>query len=220
MSPTNTSKNKLIMGLAIVLSLILGIWLSQYLNHYLNDERIPPDSDATVLPKARALQDFQLIDQDGKPFTLQQLKGQWSFLFFGFTRCPDVCPTTLHAMKQVWEHLPTKAGETGHPKLFFVSVDPDRDNLEMLKPFATFYHPEFIGVTGKIDQIDNLTRQLNILYGYDDKSDGSDSDYTVNHSAQVLLVDPQGRWRAVFSPPHEPTGIAKNFQQIREFYGD
>lgn len=221
MTSEKRSVTKLILPISIgIASLLLGVWLSQQLLINSNDTKIPKNLDATVLPNARALGGFTLSDHDNQPFTSEQLKGQWSYLFFGFTNCPDVCPTTLKIMQSVWKTLPTKPGQEGHPKLFFVSVDPDRDKLETLKQYTEYFHPEFKGVTGKADEIDKLTRQIGILYGFDDKTDGADTEYVVNHSSQLILVDPKGRMRAVISPPHIATTIAANFQTIRTFYGN
>ena len=215
------SAQKIILTISIgALSLVVGLWLSQQMLMNNNDTRIPKNLDATVLPNARPLVSFKLIDQDNKTFSPAQLKGQWSFLFFGFTNCPDVCPTTLKVMQSVWKTLPTKMGEEGHPKLIFVSVDPDRDKPETLKKYVQFFNPEFNAVTGKLDELDKLTNQIGILYGYDEKEDGNDQEYIVNHSAQLILVDPKGRMRAVISPPHIAKTIAANFQTIRTFYGD
>lgn len=203
-----------------ILSLIIGLWLSQKMLINNNDTRVPANLDATVLPHARPLMAFNLSDQNSDSFSAKQLQGQWSFLFFGFTNCPDVCPATLKVMQTVWKTLPTKAGEQGHPKLYFVSVDPDRDKPETLKQYVHFFNPEFNAVTGKLDELDKLTNQIGILYGYDEKDNNDDMDYTVNHSAQLILVDPKGRMRAVISPPHIAKTIAANFQTIRLFYGD
>jgi len=202
------------------ISLVIGVWLSQQILMNTNDTRIPKNLDATVLPNARPLIGFNLYDHNEEAFSPAQLKGQWSFLFFGFTNCPDVCPTTLKAMQAIWKTLPTKQGEPGHPKLFFISVDPDRDKTKMLKQYVQYFNPEFIGVTGKLDELDKLTRQIGILYGYDEKEGSHDQEYIVNHSAQVILVDPKGRMRAVISPPHIAKVMAANFQTIRTFYGD
>ncbi len=203
-----------------VLSVVAGLWLSQQMLVNDNDNRIPKNLDATVLPNPRLLTGFSLLDHNGKTFGPAQLKGQWSFLFFGYTNCPDVCPTTLKVMQSVWKTLPTKMGDLGHPKLYLVSVDPDRDKPEILKKYVQYFNPEFNGVTGKLDELDKLTNQIGILYGYDQKDDDNDLEYTVNHSAQLILVDPKGRMRAVISPPHVAKTIAANFQTIRTFYGD
>lgn len=208
-----------IISLAI-LSLVIGLQLSQTLFKDSNDHKVPPNLDFTVLPDARELKDFNLADHDKQPFTPEQLKGHWSFMFFGFTNCPDICPTALKVMQGVWNNLPTKQGENGHPKLFFITVDPDRDKPEILKQYVKYFHPEFNAVAGKLDELDKLTNQIGILYGYDEKDDEKDIEYTVNHSAQIILVDPRGRMRAVISPPHDPDTISSNFQKVRIFYGD
>jgi len=220
-SEKNKSIKNLVLPISIAaISLIAGLWLSQQMLMNNNDTRVPKNLDATVLPNARALVGFSLFDQNKQVFSPAQLKGHWSFLFFGFTNCPDVCPTTLKVMQAVWKTLPTKVGETGHPKLFFVSVDPERDKAETLKQYVQYFNPEFNAVTGKLDELDKLTRQIGILYGYDEKDGDNDKEYIVNHSAQLILVDPKGRMRAVISPPHIAKIIAANFQTIRTFYGD
>ena len=220
MSPKKTMKNFILPISIGVLSLIIGLWLSQQMLINNNDNKIPKNLDATVLPNARPLVGFNLIEQNGQVFSPEQLKGHWSFLFFGFTNCPDVCPTTLKVMQSVWKTLPTKMGDIGHPKLYFVSVDPDRDKPETLKQYVQYFNSEFNGVTGKLDELDKLTSQIGILYGYDEKDGDNDPEYIVNHSAQLILVDPKGRMRAVISPPHVAKTIAANFQTIRLFYGD
>ena len=197
-----------------VASLAVGIWLSQ---SYFN-KALPQGLEATVLETPRAIRPFKLINHHNQPFTEQSLKGQWSFMFFGFTNCPDICPSTLTVMKSVWQKLAMEKSDPNYPRLFFVSVDPDRDKIENLKKYVTYFEPSFVGVTGSLDEIDNLTGQLGILYGYDDKNSDNEN-YSVNHSAQLLLIDPQGRMRAVISPPHDSTTIAKNYQIITQYYG-
>lgn len=218
--PGLSSKQIIIMMVIGISSLAMGIWMSQKIQVADNDHQIPSGLDATVLPNARILNDFTLSDDDHQKFTPASLRGHWSFLFFGYTNCPDVCPITLKVMQQVWKALPTKINTKGHPRLYFISVDPDRDSLEILKKYVDFFNPEFTGVTGKLDEIDKLTKQIGILYGYEDKESDKNNSYTVNHSAQIILLDPQARMRAVFSPPHEAKTIAANFQTIRLFYGD
>lgn len=216
----NSIKNLILPVSVGIISLAVGLWLSQQILMSNNDTKVPKNLDATVLPNARPLIGFNLIDQNKQTFSPAQLKGQWSFLFFGFTNCPDVCPTTLKVMQAVWKTLPTKPGEAGHPKLYFISVDPDRDKPETLKHYVQYFNPEFNAATGKLDELDKLTNQIGILYGYDEKEDNNDQEYIVNHSAQLILVDPKGRMRAVISPPHIAKTIAANFQTIRLFYGD
>lgn len=215
-----SAKNVILFIVIGAISLVAGLWLSQQLLMNNNDNKVPKNLDATVLPNARPLIDFSLRDHNSEEFTPAQLKGHWSFLFFGFTNCPDVCPTTLKVMQSVWKTLPTKSGDLGHPKLYFVSVDPERDSSATLKQYVQFFNPEFIGVSGKLNELDKLVNQIGILYGYDEKDSKDDKEYIVNHSSQLILVDPKGRMRAVISPPHIAKTITANFQTIRTFYGD
>lgn len=215
-----THKTKFPLPVLIILvtaiSISIGVILNQGYLTASRDTQTPTGLEATVLPKARAIHGFTLIDHNGKAFTSENLKGRWSFTFFGFTHCPDVCPTALKIMQGVWKKLPQ---DKNKPNMLFFSVDPDRDPPEVLKQYVTYYHPDFMGITGTIDQIDIITNQLGILYGYDDKDEKS-KEYTVNHSAQVLLLDPQGRMRAVFSPPYDAGSIAHALDVIRNFYGE
>lgn len=213
-TPQKKSSTLLLVVIVAALSIATGVIINQNLLGKSRDTQIPPDLEATVLPQARPILGFKLEDHNKQPFTAESLKGKWHFLFFGFTNCPDICPTTLKIMQGVWKKLP---GDKAKPGMLFFSVDPDRDPPEILKSYVTYYHPDFTGITGELDQIDIITNQLGILYGYDDKKDGSE-DYTVNHSAQILLTDPQGRMRAVFSPPYDAESISNAFNVIRDFY--
>ncbi|MCG6886737.1 MAG: SCO family protein [Proteobacteria bacterium] len=214
--PIRTTLLLMIIALA---SLAGGYWLSQYLQTTGSGGRIPEGLEATVLDPPRSLTPFTLQDHNGKPFTEQSLLGHWSFLFFGYTHCPDVCPIVLQVMQVAWQQIPHAKDDPAAPRLYFISVDPDRDTPALLKQYVQYFDPAFIGVTGQADEIDKLTNRIGVLYGFEDKQPGSE-DYQVNHSAQIILIDPQGRMRAVISPPHDPATIARNFTTIRDFYGD
>jgi len=216
-NPTPPARSALLLIAIALLSLLGGYWVSQYLQRTGN--RMPEGLEATVLDPPRSLTPFTLQDHDRKPFTEQSLHGHWSFLFFGYTHCPDVCPVTLQVMQSAWKRIPRAPDDPAAPRLYFVSVDPDRDTPELLKPYVQYFDPSFIGVTGEADEIDKLTNRIGVLYGFEDKKAGTE-DYLVNHSAQIILIDPQGNLRAVFSPPHDPAGIARGFNTIRDFYGD
>lgn len=215
--PPQPARSALLLIAIALASLIGGYLISQSLQQ--TGSRIPEELEATVLDPPRALTPFTLQDHDRKPFTEQSLRGHWSFLFFGYTHCPDVCPVTLQVMQTAWKRIPRAPDDPAAPRLYFVSVDPDRDTPELLKPYVQYFDPAFIGVTGQADEIDKLTNRIGVLYGFEDKQPGSE-DYQVNHSAQLILIDPQGNMRAVFSPPHDPAGIARSFNAIRDFYGD
>lgn len=204
----------ILIGLALMVG---GVFAARFLlTPHTPDSSQPADIQGTYLQDAKPITGFHLLDYNHKPFDASRFKGKWTFLFFGYTNCPDVCPTTLLMLKSVWAKLPTAAKAAPQPQIVFVSVDPDRDTLDKLKSYVTYYQPDFLGVTGQADQIDKLTNQVGVLYGFDDDPDGKG--YTVKHSAQIILVDPTGKMRAVFSPPHKVDAIVNSFVRIRNFY--
>lgn len=220
--PTKTPNLPLILLGAGIIAMILGFVLWGLVKPYLEQSRetgesqLPREIASAYIPKGRPLAGIRLTDHNNQPFTEERFKGKWSFMFFGYTHCPDVCPTSLLVMKAVWSKLPASARQAPEPQMLFVSVDPDRDTPEILKSYTTYYHPEFLGVTAKHKFLDILTTQVGALYGYEDGE--TEGDYTVNHSAQVVLIDPQGNFRAVFSPPLIVDNIIKTFTAIREYH--
>jgi protein SCO1/2 len=149
-------------------------------------------------------------------FTNADLKGHWSFIFFGYTQCPDICPTMLNVMKDVKAALAIKdAGVTAPAfQLIFVSVDPHRDTRELLDAYMAAFDPSFIGLRGDDVALISLTSKLGVFY---QRNDGTDTQrYTVDHSAAVYLIDPRGQLRAVFSPPQEAPKLAADFRRITE----
>jgi len=179
----------------------------------------PPEpprlTGATLLPSARTLTPFTLVDHHNAPFTQDALRGQWSFVFFGYTHCPDVCSNALGILKRV-ETLLEADGETVLPRVLFVGIDPPRDTPETLARFVSGFHPSFVGVTGEKEELKRLTRQLGILY---ERSTGDiDENYQVDHSAAIILINPEGRYQALFSMPQDPEKMVTDFNAIRRWY--
>ncbi len=179
----------------------------------------PPQELMGVLrPEPRPLQQFELTDQRKAPFNRERLLGKWTFLFFGYTWCPDICPTTLYALTQADRLLEKEAPELAEDsQVVFVSVDPERDTPEKLAAYMNYYNPEFLGVTGSKAQIDNLAGQCGA--GYVKEPETAPGMYLVSHTSAIFLVDPEARLVATFSQPHVPANIVSLYRQIREFYG-
>jgi len=198
--------------LIVIVPVSLGILFSQYLHQ---GKGTLEGVTATILPEARALPEFLLEDHRGKAFTNESLRGQWSFVFFGYTHCPDVCPTTLALLNQVDKLLKNEKGIV-LPKTFFISVDPERDSVEHLAEYVPYFNPEFIGVRGSLQQLQALTAPLGIAFGQDGNEEGDveSDDYEVFHSSRILLVDPKARLKALFSPPHDVNQIVSDFIKI------
>jgi protein SCO1/2 len=173
-----------------------------------------PLASLIVLPEPREISDFSLTDQSGRPFTQQNFRGAWTLVFFGFTHCPDVCPSTLYDLQQVNQKLDEGGlvGATPH-RVLFVSVDPERDTPGRLREYLEFFDPSFIGVTGNHAALEPFSRQMSIAYRIEDHEPGT-AVYNVDHSASILLVAPSGRLYGVFPAPHDAAMIAQDMASV------
>jgi len=186
----------------------------------LHDSRAPSLDRPTppgLLSDRRPLTPFQLVDQNSQPFDLDRLRGRWTFLFFGYTHCPDICPATLSLMGTVSK----LAREAGVPpqevQIVFVTVDPARDTPTRLAEYVGYFGRDFLALSGPLQDLNRLTRQLGILH-YRAEPDAR-GDYLVDHTAGVLLIDPKARWAGLFGPPHEARDITDRFLRIRAHPG-
>jgi len=155
-----------------------------------------------VLPEAKIVGDFILQDETGKNFSLAHFKGNWSLLFFGFTHCPDICPNTLYQLQQVRAELASQMPESALPVIYLVSVDPERDTPARLAEYLRFFDPAFKGLSGDDRQLRALTMQLGIAYHVAEPEAGSD-EYAVDHSASLILLNPQAQMFGVFPAPQQ-----------------
>ena len=175
----------------------------------------PPEAlQNLLLPEPRPLKPFSLTGHNGQPLGLEQLKGQWTLVFFGYTHCPDICPTTLGMLKGVAMKLEA-APLAGRTQFLFVSVDPKRDTIPHLADYITYFHKDFVAATGERKEIDGFARQLAAIYMFE--GDTKSDDYIVNHSASVALLDPQGRWVARINPPHTVKQFHADYLQLRDY---
>lgn len=163
----------------------------------------------TLLEPPRPLPALSLVDQSEQPFTLERLRNRWTFLFFGFTNCPDVCPATMGVLKQLEASLQDLPANE-RPQVVLVSVDPERDTPQQLASYVRFFSPSFTGVTGTQEALDSFTRALGVPVAIS-KRDGN---YSVDHSAAIFLIDPGTNLRALFSTPHEPARIGADYRRI------
>ena len=157
---------------------------------------------------------FSLTDADGKAYTEDRLRGRWTFLFFGFTHCPDVCPGTLAVLKQVTGRLQDHPAFREQGQVLFVSVDPARDTPAVLGPYVRYFDPGFQAATAAEDALSGLTRQLGVIFA---KVPGTGEDYAMDHSASIFIVDPQLRVLSAIGLPHDAARIAERFRAIAAF---
>jgi len=202
----------------VVVAFAVGSWLGARRQEPAPLMRTMQDSVITVLGSSAPLRPFTLTDHKGQVFDLESLKGKWTFIFFGYTHCPDVCPTTLDILRRFYEHIEKQPGGTADVQIVFLSVDPKRDSISRLAKYITHFQKDFIGVTGKKDQIDNLSQQVGAMYKIQAKA--GEKNYPVSHTSALFLMDPQARHYAIFSPPHDVEAISKRFDVVRSLEKD
>lgn len=176
--------------------------------------QLPPPVQGMMWPNPKSLQAFSTVDQNSRVFGLENLRGKWSFLFFGYTHCPDICPITLTILDRVYDQLKSRQQQS-EVQIIFVSVDPQRDSSEKLKSYVAYFNEEFLGLGGNLEQIQGLTGQMGVAFFHDQPT--AAGEYMVDHSASIFLIDPQGRLIAVMSAPHQAEDILSRFLAIRYF---
>lgn len=187
--------------------------LAGYLNLKHRPSAAPagPTTTIVLLRPGRPLPAFTLQLDDGKPFARDALAGHWSLLYFGYTHCTDICPATLAdltKMAAALKGLPSAQ----RPQVYFISVDPKRDSLTALHDYVKYFDVDFSAATGSVDQLRILAKALGADFSYNppDQSTG----YTVNHSNSIMVVDPQVREVALYTPPLIAARMADDYRFI------
>jgi len=187
MAPRN-----IIVGLALAATLAAGVFVA------LRMQTPAAPEFALVLPAPNKVPEFNLVDQRSSPVNQSVFEGQWDLVFFGFTHCPDICPTTLQVLSAARAALAEK-GQLPLPRIVLVSVDPERDTPEILGQYVDYFGEGNLGITGTLEEVTKLTTGLGIYF---EKQPSDGDDYAVDHSAAVLVIDPDGGFHALFSGPH------------------
>lgn len=227
----SSPRSKLIAGFVlanIILALVAGVvWIKK--------PDPPPQIQGVLLNQSRALGEFSLLDQNSKPFTNEDLAGRWHLVTYGFTTCPDVCPTTLSTLAQVARRLdsnPMKNSGKNDLRILFYSVDHRRDTVEQLANYVPFFHEQFIGLT-HLDNSDNphlpFEQGLGIfarLIPSDEQIDGEYTNaYEVSHGVTLFLLNPRGELQAILEPGEDEHGsqvfdgetVFQDYLKVREY---
>lgn len=215
-SNESTSYRNIILMVIAVIALVAGVWLARQQNNATPKQ--PPElKTGTFISKPRPTAPFQLEDYNQKPFTLKQLQGKWSFVFFGYTNCPDVCPATMIQFQLMAKKLADKPKYLAKTQFVFISVDPERDNPKYLKTYVQFYNKDFIGVTGKPDELLKLSRQFGVIYMKIPQKDDP-KNYLIDHSAAIILLNPEGNLVSIFSAPHKAADMADDLVTLQDYF--
>ena len=195
----------MIRWLEIALAGMLAYAVSVSASGAAQDPRVQIVADPAIIA------DFELTDQDGRPFRLAQLRGREALFFFGFTHCPDICPTAMFEMKLVSEAL-EKSGQKA-PVVVLVSVDGERDTPDVMKKYLAAFPESFIGLTGDPKSVRKIAAEFKAVFFKGLPYDNA-GNYQVEHMSLIYLVDPDGRLRASFlDAPIE--SMADSIRQLR-----
>lgn len=174
-----------------------------------------PEIAGIYLPQARKdIQPFHLVTTNNRTFTEQDLKGHWTMMFFGFTNCGMVCPTTMAAINSMYQQLQSGLPEQALPVVVMVTVDPERDTLERLGEYVSSFNRHFIGARADIAETVALEKQLHVAAAKIQSDAGGPSHYTIDHSSDILLFNPAGELQAYLSWPHDALRMTKDYHAI------
>ena len=195
----------------IAILLIVGlVWLNA------RAPSAPPIlTNVTLLPEPRDLSTFALTDEQGQNFSEVNFQGDWSLLFFGFTNCPDVCPIEMAQLAQMQRLLESDESSDILPQVYLVSVDPERDDAATLNQYVKAFHVDFRGLTGEVEQMQVLTDQLGIPHFKVPLDD--EGNYAVEHSAAIIVLNPEGQYQGVINGSHDASTLASDFMLIRDY---
>jgi protein SCO1 len=184
-----------------------GMWLG---GHFFLAPPSAKFENAVLYPQPHTVPEFHLTQGGGQPLSLADWRGHWSVVYFGYSNCPDVCPTTLATFKQTWKDLGQR-NLAAHVRFDFISVDPERDTPEHLRQYVAFFSPDFIAATGSDQELTLLTRALGLIYS---RTTAANGNIEVDHSGSAVIIDPQGRLIGMFRPPFQARALGADLAAL------
>lgn len=181
-------------------------------NEPLESTQSTPLISGTLIPDPRPLTPFRLTDHNGDEFSQESIKGSWHLLSFGYTHCPDICPTTLAMLARLADRM-RQESLNAEIKTAFITIDPERDTQTVLASYVPYFDSAFLGVTGDRQALDKLTGQLGVLYARVD-TEQSGMGYLMDHSTSIILTNPAGEFQALFGAPHEVEAMAQDLIRL------
>lgn len=192
-----------------VIALVIGAIVNKVTRPVALDREQLSQSGIFLFDSPRSLPEVEMLSAAGGSWGKQDLVGQWDLLFFGYTFCPDICPTTMAELKQLVDSLPEASAE--QLEVTMVSVDPNRDTPEQMQQYLGFFKAGFHGATGNPEELAKLARALSIAYI---EPDTSSENYLVDHSGQVVIVNPEGQYVGFLRPPLKPQELSQWLPRI------
>lgn len=209
MSYSNKGRTLILSVVGVLIAVVVGVLVGSYLTGDNDPSQAIREAGIITLPKSRELPALQLASTTGEQVQTQALTDKWSLVFFGYTFCPDICPTTLAELRQLKKLLPEEVQE--NLQVLMVSVDPNRDTTEQLQLYLHYFDPEFIGLTGELSDIQTLSNALSIPFI---PGDTSKPRYTVDHSGNLAIISPDGRQYGFIRAPLDVKKIAEQLPNV------
>ena len=203
------SMNKRMLMISLIVTVVLvtsSIFLSGGIN------TLPDLVRSVAVSPTKPVQSVNLVDHHNKVVNVERLKNYWTFVFFGYTNCPDVCPATIAQLKLIKKGIRENTPYANNTQFFFVSVDPQRDTIDHLSKYMAYFDSAFVGMTGNKKAIADFEQQLGSYHRLGKK--GAHGDYIVQHSAEIYLIDTDAMLVAKFQPPMDTAEIVRQFSEF------
>lgn len=199
----------------VALVALIGVIVAGFI-HSITQPRVMSPSElklngAFMFETPRDFGSVSLLDHHGDAFTEKNMEGVWTLVFFGFTYCPDICPTTMAELNRFMQKL-DGLPEQDDTRVVMVSVDPARDTVEQLARYVPFFNPDFVGVTGEFMELHKFATALNTPFR---KVPGQGADYLIDHSANVVLINPMGDYHGFFKAPLDLAKLKVTYRSVR-----
>ena len=203
---------------AAIIAMSAGLWLANSTSISSTSALQPAHIKGAIYPTAKTIQPFKLIDHKAAEFSNKDLHDHWSIIFVGYTHCPDICPTTLNLMSDMHRELSQQNIQA--PNIIFLTIDPERDTAEIMNAYVEYFNSEFIGLTGSLQVIENLTRDLNAVYRKAPGLNGkiTKDDYLMDHSSALMLMNPEGKLQAILTAPHTVENLIDSIVKSQSYY--
>ena len=203
------SVQKTVVILVAVIALVVGVLVYKTTREPALDRDMLSRSGIFLFDTPRSLPDVELTSAAGEAWTQENLAGQWDLLFFGYTYCPDICPTTMAELREIENSLPEDQAD--QLQITMISVDPNRDTPARMHEYLAFFSEDFNGASGDPEQLASLARALSIAYI---EPDTSEENYLVDHSGQVVIINPEGQYVGFLRAPLRPQELSQWLPRI------
>lgn len=201
-----------VISLACIVALVVGAVFYRVMRTPELDSRQLYQLGAVMRDEPSTVAPFRLLDQDGNDFANQQLLGKWSLVFFGYTFCPDICPVTMSKLATLNANLQAEADIADQLQYLMVTVDPARDTPPRLKQYVAYFNPDFIGLAGELQDLHDFALGLNAIFAKVPIDE--EGNYLMDHSGNIVLLNPRGEYVGFFKAPHAPANMARALQSI------